>query len=143
MEGITVIVSSRRVDTEEEYFVAAPIIKEIVYDILKANPNESMPLRFLKDVVQEKSGREFSNGSFSGAMRDLVEEFNGRIINASRGFYVYIEDLKKYQINHAINKLMDELNAIATDNILELTEKDINSIREIPRLKEGLRRLFL
>lgn len=130
-------------NSKEEEMVAAPIIKDLVYYALKINPNNPIPLKILKEYVKESSGEEFSNGSFSGAMRDLVEETNGRILNISRGVYVYVEDLKKYQINYAIEKLIEELDEIATDNILELTEKDITSIRKIPSLKEQLNQLLL
>lgn len=130
-------------NSREEEMVAAPIIKDTVYYVLKSNPNNPIPLKVLKEYVKESSGEEFSNGSFSGAMRDLIEETNGRILNISRGVYVYVEDLKKYQINYAIEKLIEDLDNIATDNILELTERDIASIREIPSLKQQLSQLFL
>ena len=129
-------------DSKEE-LVAAPVIKDLVYYVLKNNPGELISLKTLKKYVRDISGEEFSNGSFSGAMRDLIEENNGRILNVTRGFYVYLEDLKKQQINFAIKQLIIELDNIATDNILDLTEKDMRSIMEIPDLKRHLNAILL
>jgi|GEM_PF-6199368 len=120
---------------------AAPIIKKIVSDYLKEFADQPIALKTLRSIVKDTTEREYSNGSFSGAMRDLIEESDGRILNVERGYYVYLKNFKRLQILRAIEKFSMELDNIATDNILELTNEDIDIIRRIPRIKEELQNL--
>lgn len=120
---------------------AAPIIKDIVYKVLKNRADKPVALKELRNLVYEKTGRNYSSGSYSGAMRDLIEESNGRIINIERGYYVYLRDFKHVQLKMAMDDFMKSLDLIATDNILELTDEDIKTIRKIPKVKQQLERI--
>ncbi|MEE1130314.1 MAG: hypothetical protein UHX00_01660 [Caryophanon sp.] len=117
---------------------ASPIIKKIVYAYLKNHSGQPISLKELKGLVENETKKEFSNGSFSGAMRDLIEESDGRIVNVERGYYVYLKDYKVYQILSAIDEFLEELDAIAIDNILELTDQDIQTIKLIPTIKNEI-----
>lgn len=129
------------IHSHNEQTVAAPIIKQVVYNILKENKGKEVPLRYLKTCVNEMTDQEFSNGSFSGAMRDLVEETNGRVMNVERGIYKYVVNVKRTQINNAIDRLINELANLTIDNVLELSQDDIQTIHYIPNLIEHLQQL--
>lgn len=120
---------------------AAPIIKQIALDVLRSSEGQDVPLRFIRHAVHDITNREFSPGSFSGAMRDLVGESNGRVINPERGIYRYEKSIKKIQINEAIDGLIHSLNEIAIDNILKISDEDLKMIRKIPGIQEGLEKL--
>lgn len=130
--------SNIRVNSSE---AASPIIKEIALSILKNNKDEKVPLRFIKSSVEEVTGEEYTPGSFSGAMRDLVEESDGRIVNIERGYYIYMGNAKSYEINTAIDKLINDLNNIAVVNLLKAEDEDIEAIRKIPYIQERLKEL--
>lgn len=125
-----------------EKFTAAPIIKDIVMNVLRTNPGKAYSLKELREIVYHETGREFSGGSYSGAMRDLLEESGGRIQNVERGIYVYPTNFKIMQLFIALRNFEDELEEIATDNILRLTEEDIQVIRKIPHLKNDIRKMY-
>lgn len=132
----------RNSEAEEEIeYAAAPIIKEVVYNFLQRHADKPVALKDLRNVVYENTGKNFSSGSFSGAMRDLIEEKNGRIINIERGYYIYLKNFKHVQLSMAIDEFMRSLDLIATDNILELTDEDIKTIRKIPEVKNQLERI--
>lgn len=122
---------------------AAPIIKEIALYILSRQEGTPVALREIREEVFERTDMEFTPGSFSGAMRDLIEESGGRVTNVERGYYLYDSNVKRKSINAAIDQLIRNLDEIATDNILKLSNQDLDTIREIPRLQETLRRLKL
>jgi len=125
-----------------ENFTAAPVIKDIVMSVLRDHPDQTFSLKELREIVYHATGVEFSNGSYSGAMRDLLEESGGRIQNIERGIYVYPTDFKTMQLIMALKSFEEDLEEIATDNILKLTEVDIEAIRKIPYLKDGIRRIY-
>lgn len=125
-----------------EKFTAAPIIKDIVMSVLRDHPGQAYSLKELREIVYHETGREFSSGSYSGAMRDLLEESGGRIQNVERGIYVYPTDFKIMQLFMALRTFEEELEEIATDNILRLTEEDIQVIRTIPYLKRDIRKMY-
>lgn len=127
--------------TDDLERAAAPIIKKIVFNYLKERADQPIPLKTLRAVVIKTTGKEYSNGSFSGAMRDLIEDSDGRILNVERGYYVYLKNFKRLQILSAIEEFSEELDDIATDNILELTNEDIKVIRKIPEIKQILQTL--
>ncbi|WP_214704566.1 MULTISPECIES: hypothetical protein [unclassified Exiguobacterium] len=129
----------RRIVTEP----ASPIIKKLTERYLQTRPDEPVSLREIKEYVFRKTGEHFSPGSFSGAIRDLVEESNGKIANIDRGFYMYVGDVKVREINEAIDKLIERLDEIAFVNILKASNQDIKAIREIPNIQQGLKSLKL
>lgn len=114
------------------------IIRDLAYLIL--NQNESVPvsLKSIRSLIYEITGRHFSPGIYSGAMRDLTDESNGRIVNVDRGYYLYETNIKKGQIIRTINQCKKDLDNLAVDNILKLSKKDIQSIQMIPRIIQEL-----
>lgn len=131
---------SRELNIEDldDIAAAGPIIKKVALDILKGNEGNDVPLRVIRHIVAEVTGKEFSGGSFSGAMRDLVEESRGRVVNSDRGIYRYERNIKKREINDAIDNLIKELDNIATDNILKISDEDLEVIRRIPSIQDSL-----
>lgn len=121
-----------------EESAAAPIIKKIALDILRSLEGQDVPLRQIRDAVFELTQKRFTHGSFSGAMRDLIEENDGRVINTERGFYRYESNVKKREINNAIENLILSLDRIATANILKISNEDIEIIRKIPEIQARL-----
>lgn len=122
---------------------ASPKIKEVALAVLKSYKDRKVPLRFIKDEVEKATEEVYSNGSFSGAMRDLVEESDGRIVNIERGYYIYMGNAKTYEINTAIDKLINDLNDIAVVNLLKAEDEDIEAIRKIPYIQSQLKQLKL
>lgn len=120
---------------------ASPVIKRIAFEILRANKGQKISLRIIRHLVEEETGEKFSSGSFSGAMRDLIEESRGRIVNVERGFYSYVSHAKSYEINAAIDALIDDLNEVAYVNLLEAEDEDIAAIRRIPDIQRKLQQL--
>lgn len=120
---------------------ASPIIKRIAYDVLRANKGQKISLRLIRHYVEQESGETFSSGSFSGAMRDLIEESKGRIVNVERGFYSYVVHAKSYEINAAIDRLIQDLTEVAYVNLLEAEDEDINAIKKIPDIQRKLYQL--
>lgn len=120
---------------------ASPVIKKFVYDLLSSNPDRPIQLKQIKAYVEEETEKVYTHGSFSGAMRDLIEETNGRIVNVERGYYVYLQNFKKIQLLTAFDDFFEKLDMIATDNILELTDEDISTIRQIPLIKQRLNKI--
>ncbi|QXJ48309.1 hypothetical protein [Bacillus altitudinis] len=125
----------------KEDSAAAPIIKEIALHLLKEAEGKDVALRDIKNFVIEATGKIFSSGSYSGAMRDLIEESRGRVINSDRGLYRYESNIKKREINDAIENLIRSLDDIATDNILKISDEDLDMIRNIPRIQHMLNEL--
>jgi len=121
--------------------VASPIIKDIASKILKENKDEKVPLRLIKDIVEQITGEEYSSGAYSGAMRDLVEDSEGKIVNIERGHYIYLADAKSYEINRAIDSLIKDLNKIGIVNVLTADDEDIEAIRKIPKIQSKLEEL--
>ena len=122
---------------------ASPIIKKIALDYLKRKTDESVSLRDIKNHVAMRTGHNFSQGSYSGAIRDLVDEMGGRIVNTDRGYYMYVGNVKANEINSAIDGLIKELNQLAYVNILKTSREDIEIIKEIPRMQDKLRDMKL
>jgi len=120
---------------------AAPIIKRIALQILTLEEGKEVPLRYIRNVVQEVTNRNFSPGSFSGAMRDLIDESDGKVTNPERGFYRYERSIKKTQINELIEGLINDLDNVAIDNILKISDEDLEIIRRIPDIKRELENL--
>lgn len=120
---------------------AAPFIKDWAMKILKEHKDQPVPLKFIKEEIMIKSGIEFSPGSYSGAMRDLIEENRGRIVNQSRGQYMYVSDAKRHAINSVLEDTISKLNDLAYDNILTLTHEDLDAIGKIPRLIDHIKAL--
>lgn len=120
---------------------ASPIIKRIAYNLLRANKGQKISLRIIRHFVEEESGESFSSGSFSGAMRDLIEESKGRIVNVERGFYSYVVHAKSYEINAAIDRLIEDLTEVAYVNLLEAEDEDIDAIKKIPDIQRKLSQL--
>lgn len=120
---------------------ASPIIKKYALEYMRRRADQAISLKEIKLYVFEKTGENFSGGSYSGAIRDLVDEMNGRIVNIDRGVYVYLGNIKAYEINRAIDDLIEKLNEIAYVNILTTSDQDLNVIRKIPNIQERVQRL--
>lgn len=120
---------------------ASPIIKKLTEHFLRSRPDTAISLRDIKEYVYEKTGETFTPGSFSGAMRDLVEESNGRIANIDRGYYAYLGNVKVHEINTAIDNLIEELDQIAVVNFLKTSDQDLDTIRKIPDIQRHLHSL--
>ena len=121
--------------------VASPVIKYYVTHYLKNNMDIQIPLKELREYVYRETGNDFSAGSYSGAMRDLIEENNGRIINHDRGMYMYVSNAKQYAINGVLEETISKLNSLAIDNVLLLSSQDFDTIRDIPYLSEQIEKL--
>lgn len=132
---------STNADRSNSTDAASPVIKDIALDILKDNKDRRVPLQFIKNQVEKHTGVMFSAGSFSGAMRDLVEESKGRVVNIERGYYIYMGNAKTYEINAAIEKLITDLNEIAVVNVLTTGDADIEAIKKIPSIQRQLKQL--
>jgi len=106
------------------------------------NDDEEYAVKVIKDFVEEKSGKQFSDGAYAGSLRDLIKK-EPEYINPRRGIYKY-QDPKmqatKYQ-NHleegAVNILKDTLNALYehVDQLNPLTisehqQKVLNSLKD-------------
>lgn len=122
---------------------ASPVIKKIAWDVLRANKDQRVSLRHIREMVEIKTGERFSSGSFSGAMRDLIEESGGKIVNVERGYYSFVGHAKTYEINSAIDKLILELEEAAYVNLLKAEDEDIEAIRAIPYIQQRLEELKL
>lgn len=129
----------RSVDSRTE--VASPIIKELALRVLKDNIDVPISLKDLREYISDQTQTRFSSGSYSGAMRDLVEENNGRVVNNDRGKYMYVSNAKQYAINAVLDETIVKLESLAIDNILLLSERDFETIRDIPELVERIERL--
>lgn len=120
---------------------ASPIIKKLALDYLKGKSDESVSLREIKRYVSFQTGREYSAGSYSGAIRDLVEEMGGKIVNTDRGYYMYVGSVKANEINSAIDGLIKDLNKVAYVNLLKTSKEDIEVIKGIPDIQNKLEEL--
>lgn len=120
---------------------ASPNIKKYALEYMRKRPDHPISLKEIKMYVFEKTGENFSGGSYSGAIRDLVDEMDGRIVNVDRGVYIYLGNIKAYEINRAIDDLVEKLNEIAYVNILTTSDQDLDVIRKIPHIQERVQRL--
>ena len=125
-------------DLLEERESPSKIIREIAFLILEQNESIPVSLKSIRNLIYEITGRNFSPGTYSGAMRDLTDESNGRIVNVDRGYYLYETNIKRGQIIRTINKCKKELDNLAVDNILRLSNEDIQSIQLIPHIIQEL-----
>ncbi|MER2175502.1 MAG: hypothetical protein ABS911_12555 [Carnobacterium sp.] len=114
------------------------IIRDLAWIILSQNESVPVSLKSIRNLISETTGRIFSPGIYSGAMRDLTDESNGRIVNVDRGYYLYETNIKRGQIIRTINQCKKDLDNLAVDNILRLSNEDIQSIQMIPHIIQEL-----
>lgn len=119
------------------------IIKDMAYDFLEARTDRNVPLRMIRAYIQKQTGEPYSHGMYSSAMRDLIEESNGRIVNTERGFYKFISSIKKREINEILDSCIDSLNSAGIINYLKVDQQDIEYIKKIPQLIEEIEKLKL
>lgn len=119
------------------------IIKNLAFDFLKDNVDKDVPLRVIREFVYGQTGNDFSHGMYSSAMRDLVDESNGRILNTDRGMYKYVSSVKKREINDILDRCIKELEDAGYVNYLMVDEKDLDYINYIPKIVDRIENLKL
>lgn len=117
------------------------IIKKFAKSILKDRKGEPVYLREIRRIIMAELGGEFSAGVYSSAMRDLIEEEKGRVVNVDRGVYMYVKSPKKHEINEILDKCVISLKDAAYVNLLEVEEDDIRYIKHINEMIESVENL--
>ena len=112
--------------------VAAPIIRRHTLQLLEERAPENVSLRDIRAYVEEAAGEKFTLAMFSGALRDLVIEQEGRVTNPERGFYRYNANAKREQISQILNKARRELDKVAFGNYLMLSAEEKETLKLIP-----------
>lgn len=119
------------------------LIKKVAYHLIKEAEGEAVTLRRIKRVLAEDHAMQPTSGALSGAMRDLVKDKNGHVLNEKRGEYRYVGDVRSHQINRVLSKAIEELDQLAYVNILTASEMDLDVIRSIPEIQAQLEQLKL
>lgn len=123
--------------------LATDQVKEIALELLKRNTGKTVTMEDIKEEVGQVTMIRYSSPTFSVAMRDLVDE-NSRVIHPDVGVYYYIEDnVKRKEVNSVILDAIKKLDELAVGNILQLSSSDIETIHQIPELKDKLRDLLI
>lgn len=109
--------------------------------------NKEHTVQEIKDYILLNTGKKFSDGTYSGAFRDLIAKEN-EYKNPRRGIYIHESNdlgLLKSSFNiiqESIDKLYLEINKL---NILNITEEDLKIVNEIKsniKLLEDIRDKF-
>lgn len=119
------------------------IIKNLAFEFLRDNIDKDVPLRVIREFIYGQTRSDFSHGMYSSAMRDLVDESNGRILNTDRGMYRYVSNVKKREINDILDRCIKELEDAGYVNYLMVDEKDLEYINYIPKIADKIERLKL
>lgn len=119
------------------------LIKKVAFQLITEAEGEAVLLRKIKRSLEEDHSMQFTSGALSGAMRDLVKEKNGHVLNEKRGEYRYVGDVRSHQINRVLSKAIEELDQLAYVNILTASEMDLDVIRSIPEIQAQLEQLKL
>lgn len=119
------------------------VIKKLAFSFLKENIDKEVPLRLIRSYINNRTGKEFSHGMYSSAMRDLVEESEGRILNTERGYYKYVSSVKKGEINDILGRCIKDLENAGYVNFLSVNQTDLDYIKEIPNLVKNIEKLKL
>ncbi|MEX6332646.1 hypothetical protein [Staphylococcus haemolyticus] len=118
-------------------------IKNLASRFLEDNVDIDVPLRVIREYIYGQTGSDFSHGMYSSAMRDLIEESNGRILNTDRGMYRYVSDVKKREINDILDRCIKELKDAGYVNYLMVDNKDLEYINKIPKIVDEIEKLKL
>lgn len=116
-------------------------LKRKIKEYLQARSDEPVRLIDIRESFINEYHENFSHGMFSSAMRDLMDEEDGKIVNIDRGIYMYVKSLKKLQINRTLDETISKLKELAYVNYLELDEIEIAYIKEIPNLVQQIENL--
>ncbi|MDN5664351.1 MAG: hypothetical protein L0G74_11300 [Staphylococcus equorum] len=126
---------------EEKHESDTQIIKNMARKILMDKKGESIYLRDIRRLITRELHREFTAGVYSSAMRDLIDEENGKIINVDRGLYMYVSCVKKHEINQVLDDCIISLKGTAYVDLLSVEEEDVKYIHEIKRMVEVIENL--
>lgn len=113
-------------------------IKILALDYLKSKVDQEVSLREIRNYVLKTTRTQFSSGVFSSAMRDLMEESEGRVLNTDRGIYKYTSVIKKAEINKVLSDCVKSLRSVAYVNYLDVTDEDLEYIKMIPNIIEKI-----
>lgn len=116
------------------------IIKREALRILKENKGKEVYLKEIRKEINFITGREFSSGMYSGAMRDLTQKSNSKVVNVKRGVYTYVDNAKKARINKVLDECINDLEDIGYINILEANPEDMRYIEEIPEIIKTIKK---
>ena len=119
------------------------LIKKVAFQLISEAEGEPVTLRRIKRSLEQDHNMQPTSGALSGAMRDLVKERNGHVINEKRGEYRYVGDVRSHQINRVLSKAIEELDKLAYVNILTASEMDLDVIRSIPEIQAQIEQLKL
>lgn len=123
--------------------LATDQVKEIALELLKRNTGKTVTMEDIKGEVGQVTKIRYSSPTFSVSMRDLVDE-NSRVIHPAVGVYYYVEDnVKRKEVNSVILDAIKKLDELAVGNILQLSSSDIETIHQLPELKDKLKDLLL
>lgn len=125
----------------EKHESSTQIIKHMAKEILRSKKGEEVYLKDIRRLIQRELGREFSAGMYSSAMRDLMEEEDGRIINVDRGVYMFVKSKKKHEINGVLDDCIESLKGTAIVDLLTVEEEDIKYIKHIKDMIERIEEL--
>lgn len=128
---------------EERHESSTQVIKNMAKQILKTNKGGEVYLKDIRRLISRELNQEFSPGMYSSAMRDLMEEEKGKIVNVDRGIYMYVESVKKTEINGALDNCIDSLKSAAYIDYLNVKEEELEYIKQIPILIEKIEKMKL
>lgn len=116
-------------------------VKNLARHILEINKGKEVYLKDIRSRIEEELGRSFSPGMYSSAMRDLLEEEDGLIANPDRGIYMYLDNVKKFQINSVLDGAIEDLKSTAVVDMLSIGPEEIRYINKIPDMIKKLERM--
>jgi len=123
---------------EERHESSTQIIKNMARNILKKNKGKEIYLKDIRRIIAREFNQPFSPGVYSSAMRDLIDEEDGRIINVDRGIYMYVDSVKKHEINKVLEECIQSLKASAYVDYLNTDEQEFQYIKQIPKIVESI-----
>ena len=118
-------------------------VKELLQDG-KMYPREEI-MEYVK--THSPNGTSFTEGMFTGAIRDLVRNSNGLYINPIRGHYQLAPQSPgqlagmelRYKIIDVLNVACDSLSTACTINIIGLPIEDLAVANKVAQIIERLR----
>ncbi|MCG9807240.1 MAG: hypothetical protein E6Z97_10565 [Staphylococcus epidermidis] len=119
------------------------IIKHLARKYLENNIDREVSLREIRNFILKTTHKEYSHGMYSSAMRDLIEETDGKVLNPKRGIYQYASNTKKVQINNVLDECIRQLEELAYVNYLKINKDDIDNIKCIPKIIEDIKSIKL
>lgn len=109
-------------------------LKRHIKQYLQMNSDKEINLIEIRDHISDSLNEDFSPGMYSSAMRDLTEEKESKIVNLSRGVYIYVKSKKKVEINKVLDDTIEKLKNVAVISYLEINDLEERYLKEIPRL---------